>query len=57
MNKIIDWFFKPVTPKFKFFGFTVISLIFLIWFLLFMNACASFEKTTGYKQNEVWRTR
>jgi hypothetical protein len=54
MKKIIDWFFKPATPKFKFVGFTVVSLIFLIWFLLFMNACASFEKTTGYKQNEVW---
>lgn len=54
MKQITNWFFRPVTTKFKFVGFATISIIFLVWLLLLMNGCKSFEKQTGYKPNTYW---
>lgn len=57
MNIILNWFKKPVTTKFEVVGWVVISTvyIFVFWLLLTLGGCASFEKTTGYKQNTYWR--
>lgn len=59
MNKTIDWFAKEPTHKFKVFGWIVISIIyvFVFWVLLDLGGCASFEKTTRYKQNTYWNEK
>lgn len=57
IQKLIDWFYKQPTSLFKVISYAIISTIFIVWFLLLMGGCASFEKTTGYKQNESWQIR
>lgn len=58
-NKIIDWFFKPPTTKSDVVSWIVVAIIYIFLFILLLNieGCASFEKTTGYEQNKVWRTK
>lgn len=59
MNKLIEWFSKEPTNKFEAIGFIAVStiFIFIFWLLLSLGGCASFEKTTGYKQNTDWRIK
>ena len=33
---------------------TTIVICFVLWMLISLGGCASFEKTTGYKKNTYW---
>lgn len=39
-------------------GYTITIFVVLVcfWILLNLGGCKSFEKTTGYKQNQYWGT-
>ena len=58
MKKLINWFKKEPTYVFEVVGWWTVSIIyvFVFWVLLNIGGCASFEKTTGYKQNTYWRS-
>lgn len=58
MKRIINWFKKEPTYIFEVIGWWAVSIIyvFVFWVLLTLSGCASFEKTTGYKQNTYWRS-
>lgn len=57
MKKLIDWFNKPLTTKFKFVGWLIITTIFIVWFCWLTSGCKSFEKQVGGKPNTDWRIK